>query len=323
VTDPELPSPTALSFVGAEGGGVSFYGATEGQEAAVLVQLALGLPTGAGGLGTAPGTSPSEVPGSGVVLSPILPPSSPVSGSGVPRLVSLRESSLALVGTLLVLTLEEGTATEQATSSSEATTAAAEVAAAGAPPTAGQGASAASGPPSGEGGESEPGGEADGGGVPPGRGAWEEFVMGLEWGWDPRLLEALGRGAGPPAAPDGGGPAPSAPGPPGPGAADRREGGRGGAEATGLPGSSGMGPATPADRQGSNLGTPADPAGVMPPARGDRDPSPAEADAQARRPPALAWAALGLVAGRHLWKRRRRRTRDHRAIPHRQTSTTA
>jgi len=69
----DLPSPTALVFVGLAGGDVEFYGATEGQEAAVLVALSLGVGT---------------------------------TNSTVPSLVPLQESSLALVGTLLVVTVE-------------------------------------------------------------------------------------------------------------------------------------------------------------------------------------------------------------------------
>ena len=70
---PDLPSPTALVFVGLAGGDVEFYGGTEGQEAAVLVALSLGV---------------------GTTLS------------SLPSLVPLQESSLALVGTLLVVTVE-------------------------------------------------------------------------------------------------------------------------------------------------------------------------------------------------------------------------
>ena len=69
----DLPSPTALVFVGLAGGDVEFYGATEGQEAAVLVALSLGVGT---------------------------------TTSALPSLVPLQESSPALVGTLLVVTVE-------------------------------------------------------------------------------------------------------------------------------------------------------------------------------------------------------------------------
>ncbi len=72
-TSSDLPSPTAVVFVGLAGGDVEFYGATEGQEAAVLVALSLGVGT---------------------------------TTSSPPSLVPLQESSLALVGTLLVVTVE-------------------------------------------------------------------------------------------------------------------------------------------------------------------------------------------------------------------------
>jgi len=82
-TAPDLPSPTALAFLGLTGGQVQFYAATEGQEAAALVALSLG----------------------GGEVSPLSAPASPTS-SGVAQLVPLQESSLALVGTLLTVTID-------------------------------------------------------------------------------------------------------------------------------------------------------------------------------------------------------------------------
>ena len=83
-TAPDLPSPTALAFSALTGGQVQFYAATEGQEAAALVALSLG----------------------GGEVSPLSSaPASPTS-SGVAQLVPLQESSLALVGTLLTVTIE-------------------------------------------------------------------------------------------------------------------------------------------------------------------------------------------------------------------------
>jgi hypothetical protein len=81
-TVPGVPSPTSLSFASLSGGQVQFYAATEGQEAAALVALSLG---GA--------------------ISPLSALASPAS-SGVAQLVSLQETSLALVGTLLTLTID-------------------------------------------------------------------------------------------------------------------------------------------------------------------------------------------------------------------------
>src|SRR4051812_18573622 len=83
-SDPELPSPTALVYAGIDGSQVQFYAATEGREAAALVALSLG------GVAAAP-----------VPLEPVGSPQ-PV----LAQLVPLQESSLALVGTLLILTIE-------------------------------------------------------------------------------------------------------------------------------------------------------------------------------------------------------------------------
>jgi hypothetical protein len=85
--EPNLPSPTDLAFATLNGGQVEFYAATEGQESAVLVGLSLSGPT-----------TPGSVP----------PPPPPPSESNVAQLIPLSESAstLALVGTLLTLTLE-------------------------------------------------------------------------------------------------------------------------------------------------------------------------------------------------------------------------
>ena len=78
-----LPSPSSLAFASLSGGQVQFYAATEGQEAAALVALSLG-----GG----------EISAISAFASP--------AASGVAQLVPLQETSLALVGTLLTLTIE-------------------------------------------------------------------------------------------------------------------------------------------------------------------------------------------------------------------------
>ncbi len=78
-----LPSPSSLAFASLSGGQVQFYAATQGQEAAALVALSLG----------------------GGEISAISALASPAS-SGVAQLVPLQESSLALVGTLLTLTID-------------------------------------------------------------------------------------------------------------------------------------------------------------------------------------------------------------------------
>ena len=82
-TDPDLPSPTALVFAGLTGGQVQFYAATEGREAAALVALSL----------------------SGASAAPC-PRSRPSRRPAVAQLVPLQESSLALVGTLLIVTID-------------------------------------------------------------------------------------------------------------------------------------------------------------------------------------------------------------------------
>ena len=82
----DLPSPTSLAFASLSGGQVQFYAATEGQEAAALVALSLG----------------------GGPIAVLSAPASPIS-SGVAQLVPLQESSLALVGTLLTMTIESST----------------------------------------------------------------------------------------------------------------------------------------------------------------------------------------------------------------------
>jgi hypothetical protein len=83
--NPDLPSPSSLAFTGVAGGQVQFFAATEGREAAILVALSL---TGTSGTSTAAST-----------ITPAIPET-------VAQLVPLSESSLALVGTLLVVTIE-------------------------------------------------------------------------------------------------------------------------------------------------------------------------------------------------------------------------
>ncbi len=81
-TEPNVPDPTALAFADVNGGAVQFYAATEGREAVALVALSLG-----GEITTVTTLS----------LSPTV---------AVPQLVPLEESSLALAGTLLIVTVE-------------------------------------------------------------------------------------------------------------------------------------------------------------------------------------------------------------------------
>ncbi len=84
--EPDLPSPTALAFSTLTGGEVQFYAATAGRESAELVSLSLGLET-------SPAIGPSAL-------------SSSPSPSTVVQLVSLHDTSLPLVATVLTLTIE-------------------------------------------------------------------------------------------------------------------------------------------------------------------------------------------------------------------------
>ncbi len=76
----DLPNPSDLSFSVLTGGQVFFYAATEGREAAILVAI--------------------NLIGNTASPTPVLP------SNDIIQLVSLQESSLELVGTLLTLTIE-------------------------------------------------------------------------------------------------------------------------------------------------------------------------------------------------------------------------
>jgi hypothetical protein len=80
-TNPDLPSPSAIVYAGLAGGDVQFYAASAGREAAALVALSLGGEI-------APLAAPAA-------------PSTPV----VAQLIPLQESSVTLVGSLLITTL--------------------------------------------------------------------------------------------------------------------------------------------------------------------------------------------------------------------------
>src|SRR5262249_5276514 len=82
-------SPTALAFAGMTGGEVEFYAASEGREAAILVALSLG--------GSITPPAPGETPG---------PLPVPALDAGVAQLVAIDDSSLALVGSLLIVRIE-------------------------------------------------------------------------------------------------------------------------------------------------------------------------------------------------------------------------
>jgi len=82
-TNADLPSPTALAFSALTGDQVQFYAATAGHENAALVALSMGA-----------------------VTAPDTPAPAPPPQASLAQLVPLQESSLALVGTLLTVTIE-------------------------------------------------------------------------------------------------------------------------------------------------------------------------------------------------------------------------
>jgi hypothetical protein len=86
LSNPELPAPSALALAALSGNEVSFYATTAGMEAAFT--LAFVLP------GFTPSSSASPIPGSASALA-----------EAPGQLVALSETSLALVGTLLISAL--------------------------------------------------------------------------------------------------------------------------------------------------------------------------------------------------------------------------
>ncbi len=82
-TEPNLPSPTDLAFSALAGGQVQFYAATAGHEAATLVALSLG----------------------GETLAQTESDTSLAAVNSAAQLVPLNESSVALVASLLTLTV--------------------------------------------------------------------------------------------------------------------------------------------------------------------------------------------------------------------------
>jgi hypothetical protein len=92
VSSPGLPNPSALAFADVSSSDMEFYATTEGHAAATLLGFDFGEAGGGGG-SFSPGTS--ATPG------------------GSAQLLTLNETSLALVGTLLTVTLELQTESEQ------------------------------------------------------------------------------------------------------------------------------------------------------------------------------------------------------------------
>jgi hypothetical protein len=159
----DLPNPTDLSFAAMTGDQVLFYAATEGREAALLVALSLG------------GDTVSE--------------SGPPPLNDLTQLVSLQESSLALVGTLLTFTTEphgddlNGGPTEAAALPTDANPSGIGI-------SVGQGLSQRGGNGRGEGPGEEAGNPEDGdaGRAPSGSSSRERLILGLD-----EALEEFGR----------------------------------------------------------------------------------------------------------------------------------
>ncbi len=157
--NPNLPSPTDLAFSALTGGQVQFYAATSGQEAANLVTLSL----------------------SGETLAKSQSDTSLASVNNAAQLVPLQESSLALVASLLTLTVSTSTV-ELATLSAESESAVSVAVAPSSSATLGQSVSGQSGHDSSESDEAENAGQfADGvNPVLPIASPWERFMLGLD-----------------------------------------------------------------------------------------------------------------------------------------------
>jgi len=151
--EPSLPSPTDLAFSALTGGQVQFYAATAGQEAASLVALSLGGET--------------------------LAQSPPGTINNVAQLVPLNESSLALVGTLLTLTI--ASPGSEINLESAETGAGASVAAA-ASVSLGQGAYRQSGRDDAGSGDGDNVADVEAAAIPASSSAsaWERFILGLD-----------------------------------------------------------------------------------------------------------------------------------------------
>jgi hypothetical protein len=185
--EPNVPDPTALAFSALTGGTVQFYAATAGRESAELlaISLSIQLETNSSQPATA-STLIATVTGSGLL-------GAPPSATADVQLVSLHESSLPLVATVLTLTIsgpveEEGQVLEGA----EALGVVATVAGPGT--SAGQGLLSGSrgGGDTSDSDEGPDDAEAVANVAPAALAPWERSVLGLD-----EALEELGReGAG-------------------------------------------------------------------------------------------------------------------------------
>ncbi len=158
-TEPNLPSPTDLAFASLTGGQVEFYAATAGHEAATLVALSLG----------------------GDTLAQTQSDTSVATVNNVAQLVPLNESSLALVASLLTLTISTSEGENNLESAqSEAAISIASIS--GSSASLGQSSFRQSGRDLSESGEVERAGESADIADPGSSSAspWERFILGLD-----------------------------------------------------------------------------------------------------------------------------------------------
>jgi hypothetical protein len=163
VSSPAVPNPSALALAGVSGGELEFYATSEGVESAVT--LGFQLEVAGGGIPT--GSIPTGSSGGSI--------GSPASGATA-QLVSLNESSLALVGTLLTITINSNYESEQ---TAEVSAALAGAGATGTGPSAGQGPNRPVDRPDGEADENE-GPPAPPAAATPIATPWARYVTGVE-----------------------------------------------------------------------------------------------------------------------------------------------
>jgi hypothetical protein len=156
---PNLPSPTDLAFASLSGGQVQFYAATAGHEAATLVDLSLG----------------------GETLAQIQSDTSVATVNNDAQLVPLSESSLALVASLLTLTVSTSEG-ELNLESAQAETAVSLASLSGSSASIGQGFSRRSGGDIAGSEDAQNSGESPDPSSPgsPAATPWERFMLGLD-----------------------------------------------------------------------------------------------------------------------------------------------
>ncbi len=158
-TEPSLPSPSDLAFATLSGGQVEFYAATAGHEAATLVALSLG----------------------GETLAETETETSTATVNNVAQLVPLNESSLALVASILTLTVSTSEA-ENSLESAQSEAAVSVASLSGSSASLGQSVGRQSGRDLDPGSEVEKAGESAGIANPGAAAAspWARFMLGLD-----------------------------------------------------------------------------------------------------------------------------------------------